>query len=499
MLKDLILNEQNTTFTENGALTNESTKSHVLDLFALAGAIKVGRSNIDAVSLFKDAFYEDKALALKVMFYISDIREGQGRRDFFKSVMQNLANSEPALTREILPYIPFFGRWDYLYWFVDTHVEKDAMTVMVREVVAAIKERRTSLVFKWLASEDASSSETKANAALTRRYFGLTPRQYRKMLSQGRKALDIVERRMSGGEWAEINYEAVPSVAMKRYAKAFRKHNVVKLEKFLEKVEKGEAKINSSVLYPADFFKGQVDKAVALAQWKALPNYIVPGVNALAVVDTSGSMFGEPFNIAASLGIYLAERLSGPFKNTVMSFSSKAKLFDISKGNIFDKFDYLARNSIVEHTNLQSVFDLILTTAVKNKVPQSEMINRIVILSDMEFDQASYFSASVQIDRWSNHSAYGRVAYATNLEVIKRKYQDAGYELPQLIFWNVDARNKQVAATKDETGVVLVSGYSPVIMKTVLSAKPYITPYEAMLKVIGVERYAFVDQIVKAL
>ena len=431
------------------------------------------------------------------MFYISDIRQGQGRRDFFKSVMKELAVSDSNLTIELLPYIPYFGRWDYLYWFVGTPVERQAIMLLAQEVVSASKEKRTSLVFKWLASEDASSAETKANAEITRTYFGLTKREYRKLLSAGRKVLSVVENQMSSNKWEEINYAVVPSVAMKRYAKAFRKHSAAKLDKFLEQVESGETKINASVLYPADFFKSGLDKEVALAQWKALPNYIVPGVNALAVVDTSGSMFGDPIRIAASLGIYLAERLSGPFKNTIMSFSSRAKLFDVSKGNIFDKYNFLLRNAIVENTNLQSVFDLILETAVKYNVPKSEMINRIIILSDMEFDSTAYFSYNPSRPAFGsrNQISYGRSAYATNLQVIQRKYQQAGYDVPQLVFWNVDARNKQVAATKDETGVVLVSGYSPVVMKTVLSAKPYITPYEAMMQVIGVERYNFIDNL----
>lgn len=493
MLKNAIMNQQNTTFTENGALTNESTKSHVLDLFALGGAISQN-GNLDAVSLFQDAFYENKILALKTMFYISDIRAGQGRRDFFKNIMKHIAATNPQLAVEIMPYIPFLGRWDYLYWFVGTSVEREAMVVFANEVTSALKEKRTSLVFKWLASEDASSSETKANAALTRKYFGLTPRRYRKMLSQGRKALDIVERRMSAGEWNEINYEAVPSVAMKRYAKAFQKHNVARLEKFIEAVKSGEAKVNSSVLYPADFFSGTIYEEVAKIQWDALPNYIAEGINALAVVDTSDSMWGDPFNIAASLGIYLAERLSGPFKDTVMSFSEKAHLFDISQGDIFDKFNYLERNSIAANTNLQSVFDLILSTAVKYNVPQPEMINRIIILSDMEFDRCAYFAPNESSNSWHHRDKFGRHAYMTNLQVIQSKYKDAGYEMPQIVFWNVDARTKQVAATKDESGVVLVSGYSPVVMKTVLSDRPYITPYGAMLKVINVPRYDFVDE-----
>lgn len=488
MLKTAILNEQNFTQTENGADTHRSTKSYVLDLFALGAAA----NGINIEKLISNALMENPALAVKVIFNISDIRQGQGRRDFFRTALKVVAKENEDWARLLLIYIPEFGRWDYLYWFMGTSLQNAALGVLGHEVSKCLQEGKPSLVFKWLASNDASAVETKRNAEITRKFFGMTPRKYRQMLSWGRKGLaeGVVERKMSAKVWSEIDYSKVPSVAMKKYRKAFILHSPEKFTGFIKKVQTGETKINSSVLYPSDIVHAGrnlnrgVEREALAAQWDALPNYLSNEVRALAVVDTSGSMFGKPLEIAGSLGIYLAERMVGEFNNSVISFSERAQLFELPKGDVFAKFNYLEENSIVENTNLQSVFELLLNTAVSARVPAEQMPNRIIVISDMEFDSAT-------APDW--RSSRTRV---TNLDAIRQKYAASGYEFPQIIFWNVDARHTQTPATMNDKGVILVSGYSPVIMKSVLSDDPYITPYKAMLNTINTARYGFVDEII---
>lgn len=495
MLKQSILNAQNFTRTENNALTNVSTKSAVLDLFALGGAVQKS-SNIDLELLIRDALFENERLALKVIFYLSDIREGQGRRDFFRLALLEVINYNIKVAEQLLSYIPEFGRWDYLYWFINTPLERAAFKVFAAEVERAVDNKEASLVFKWLASEDASSKETIHNAKLTRKYFGLTAREYRKLLSWGRKELGnaVVERKMSANEWLSIDYSRVPSVAMKNYRKAFERHNPDHFESFISDVKSGKTKINSSVLYPSDIARADdqshgLSRDALVEQWKALPNYLSENVRALAVVDTSGSMtWGSnpiPIDVATALGVYLGERIVGEFNNTVISFSAQAKLIELQGKDALQKIQYLKRKSINENTNLQSVFALLLDTARQHSVPASEMPNRIIIISDMEFDRAT--------SGWNWRD--GQHNNTTNLEAIKQKYELSGYEFPQIIFWNVEARNQQVAATVNESGVILVSGYSPVIMKSVLSDEPYITPYKAMLHTVDVPRYSFIDKL----
>lgn len=490
MLKEALLNAQNYTVTEKGALTHASTRSAVLDLFALGGS---ATKNINVENLILDALDEDFRLAVRVIFYLSDIREGQGRRDFFRVALLAILRRDSEVAAKLLQYVPFFGRWDYLYWFLGTPLEKQALSLMKDEVRAAVNEERPSLVFKWMASEDASSEQTKYHAEITRRFFKLSKKEYRQLLSEGRRIADVVERKMSANEWTAIKYESVPAVAMKKYRKAFAKHGKT-FEKFIKEVEAGTKTIKSSVLYPADLLragvqgsadKNSLERRTLVEQWKALPNYLVEGVRALTVLDTSGSMFGygDPaIFAAASLAIYAAERLTGPFRNTVMSFSRDAKLFQLPEGDFLQKYNYIERNQIVDTTNLQSVFDLILSTARAHSLPNDELPNRIIILSDMEFDQATGYRYRDYRDN-------------TNLKVIKQKYERYGYDFPQIIFWNVQARNKQVPATMNENGVILVSGYSPVILKSVLSEEPIITPYKAMINTVMVERYSFVDSL----
>ena len=487
MLKEALLNAQNYTVTEKGALTHASTRSAVLDLFALGGS---ATKNINVENLILDALDENFKLAVRVIFYLSDIREGQGRRDLFRVGLKSILRRNSEIAAKLLPYIPVYGRWDYMYWFLGTSLEKQALSLMAEEVRSAVNEERPSLVFKWLASEDASSETTKYHAEITRRFFKLSKKEYRQMLSEGRRIADVVERKMSAGEWTLIKYESVPAVAMKRYRKAFAKHGKT-FEVFIKQVEAGTKTIKSSVLYPADLLKAGIkgsedayslERRTLVEQWKALPNYVADGIRALTILDTSGSMFmygDAAIFAAASLAIYLAERLTGPFKNTVMSFSREAKLFQLPEGDFLRKYEFIERNQIVDTTNLQSVFDLILSTARAHSLPNDELPNRIVILSDMEFDQATGYAHR----------------NSTNLEAIKQKYERYGYDFPQIIFWNVQARNKQVPVTMNENGVILVSGYSPSILKSVLSDEPIITPYKAMLNTIMVERYNFVDTL----
>ena len=486
--------EQNYTLTENGALTHATTQSHVLDLFSM-GATTTG-SNL--TELILDAFYENPKLATKVIFYISDIRQGQGRRAFFRESLKCIMNRDVNTARKLLSYIPEFGRYDYLYWFMHTPLQKDALEILKNEVVNSINTGKPSLVFKWLASKDASNAETKANAEITRKFFNVTPREYRKLLSKGRKQLEdgVVERKMSAKMWDSINYSRVSSVAMKKYRKAFISHQPTAFEGFIKKVQTGEAKINSSVLYPYDVIhtgldSSGLDRETLVEQWKALPNYVSDGIQTGVVVDTSASMDGLPMEVAFSLGLYLSEKIEGAFKNSIISFSRTAKIFDLPSGDIFDKYKYLQRQNICENTNLQSVFELILNTAVKYKVPQKEMLNRIIILSDMEFDSATtqntydYYNRSPLVARTDT----------TNLDAIRAKYAAAGYAFPQIIFWTVDSRQKQTPATMNDKGVILVGGYSPAIMKSLLSNDPYITPYKAMLDTINSPRYSFIDEI----
>ena len=307
------------------------------------------------------------------------------------------------------------------------------------------------------------------------RALGMTPKQYRKTLVSLTK---VVETAMCAKDWTKINYEQVPSVAAGRYAKAFGRHDEVGYGKYKAKLETGEAKINASVLYPYSVIRNvsNGDKAIALAQWNALPNYIGDEL-ILPMVDVSGSMSsgvpGTPgltcMDVAVSLGLYLADKNTGPFKDMFLTFSEKPKI-EILKGDLLSKLAQLRNADWGMNTDLHLAFEEVLRVATKNKVAAEDMPKYVLIMSDMQFDRCARFDDSA-------------------IQMIKRKYNDAGYEVPNIIFWNINAHPNQSPATANQKGVALISGFTPTIMEAVLKAEN-VTPVDIMLKAVNSERYA---------
>jgi hypothetical protein len=479
--KSVISDSANFTFTQNGALTKATTKSSVLDFFALGGALR-NRAENEVTNLFEQAFLENELLALKAIFYIRDPRGGQGERKTFRSVLKWLVAHYPAVVKKNLALIAEYGRWDDLLVLLGTSLEKD----MVKLIKAQLKkdlasldgDRNISLAGKWLPGENTSSQETVEQARALRTALGMSQKAYRKMLSALRAKINIVERLMCSQEFSAINYEQVPSRAAMIYRKAFEKQDPIRYAVYKASVEKGEAKINTSTLYPYDLLRnvrsGNWDQTIEL-QWKNLPDYLDGDKgNGLVVCDVSGSMtrslYGNvpPIDVSVSLAIYIAERNKGLFKDHFITFSTTPELQHIVTGTLQDKYFALSRSAWTMSTNLEAVFDLVLSKAILGKVPKNEMPSTLYIISDMEFDAASRGT--------------------TNFEAIKSKYATSGYKMPRLVFWNVDAKSDQVPITTNDKGVVLVSGCNPSILKSLLANKN-VGAYDLMLEVLNAPRY----------
>jgi hypothetical protein len=316
----------------------------------------------------------------------------------------------------------------------------------------------------------------------------LTPKRYRKILSALRKHIDVLETKMCSGKWSEINFERVPSKASLNYRKAFGKHDQVRYAAYLESVKKGEAKINAGAVFPYEIFKSLVgtnfygsaspsaqDILQADLQWKAMPNWMGKNEHkGLVIADLSGSMFWHngalPALVAISLAIYFAERNVGPYKDLWMNFSESPSFQRLKGLNIWEKYQNMDKNNWGGTTNLQSAFDMILTTARQNKVSQKDMPQALYIVSDMEFD-----SACMNNDK-------------TNFQVMKEKYEAAGYTMPRVIWWNVASRNDNFPIRADDTGTALVSGCSPSILKSLLSAITF-DPLSVVYETVNTERY----------
>lgn len=472
----------NFTLTENGALTNKSTLNGVLDFFGAGGALRT-RSEADITKLFSRAFAQDRLLALKVLFYLRDIREGQGERRTFRTILKWLATHYADTTRKNLENVAFYGRFDDLYALEGTSLESEVYALFAKQLKTDLKNMKAgepvSLLAKWIKSENTSSPESRRLARKTREALELTPKRYRKILAALRKHIDVLETKMCSGDWASIDFEKVPSKASLNYRKAFGRHDQERYAAYLNAVEKGEAKINAGAVFPYEIFRSLIgtsyyaspsaqDIKQADLQWKAMPNWLEGNEHyGLVIADVSGSMAGLPLLVSVSLALYFAERNLGPFQDMWMNFSTTPTFQKFKGNNIFERFQNMDKSNWHGSTDLQAAFELILSTAKANKVPQSEMPTVLYIVSDMEFNSAGSL---------------------TNEAAIREKYARAGYKLPRIVWWNVNARNEQFPIRTDANGMALVSGASPSILKSVLSAKDF-DPMSIVYETVNKPRY----------
>lgn len=465
-----IENQQNKTLTKNGAVTHKSTLVKTLDFFSLGGALRT-RSDANVIALFSKAFAEDRLTAVKILFYLRDIRGGQGERKTFRLCFNWLAKEYPEITIKNLQNVVEFGRWDDLYSTRGTPVWMSHVLPMIK---AEWNKPSTSLLYKWLASENASSKETRQIANEIRKYLGVSPRNYRKTLSAKRAELDVVERKMCAQKWNTINYKGVPSTANLNYTKAFSRHDGPRYTQYINDVKSGKTTINAGTLYPYDIVEkilnGERGSALDVL-WDALPSYMQNDTSdAIVVADVSGSMDGRPMAVSVSLALYISERNQGAFKDHFITFSDAPKLERVLGNGIVERVSNLSRSDWGYSTNIESVFNLILLSALRNGIPQSDMPKTIYIVSDMEFNQACHSPNK------------------TIFSSIDEKYKKAGYERPTLVFWNVNARNTQTPVVFNTNGTCLVSGCSPSILKSLLSGNIE-TPLQVMYNTINVDRY----------
>ncbi|MGN0317764.1 MAG: DUF2828 family protein [Lachnospira sp.] len=477
--------------TINGSVGYATSGKKLLDLnFSVTSLRK--QSEQEIINKFMDAYYEDPMMAMKWLFYCRDCRSGIGERRLFRVVMQYLAILKPDIVRSVLKLVAEYGRHDDVLCLLDTPVKNDVLAAIKEQLMSdkdnMDAERNISLISKWCASENASSKTTKEYATTIRKYLGMTSKQYRQMLSKMRNYLDVVERKMSAKQWNEINYEAVPSRANLIYNDAFLRNDEERRREYLDALSKGKAKINASVLFPDDivhkYCSGVYSTTVrALDEtleglWKALPTLTTE--NTLVVRDGSGSMVGKPMDVSTAMAIYMAERSTGEFHNQFITFGAKPKLISLDgMDTLREKLLKTYRETDCSNTNIKAVFDLILRTAVNNKMSQADMPKNIVIISDMQFDGVRFnFTEPL-------------------FKTISNEYAEYGYLMPRLIFWNVNVYfNNVVPIQQNELGVVLISGYSQNLVKMVMSGET--DPYECLVKQLNDKRYDAVEEAVKS-
>lgn len=501
-----LTNATNFGYTENGAVKHLTTRSALLDMFAMGAAMRK-RNDEDIILMFRKAFSENPVYALKCLFYIRDVRGGQGERRFFRICMKDLAVQNTDAARRNLKYVPEFGRYDDLYLFIGTPLEGDAFAFIKEQLALDVRCQTPSLLAKWLKSENTSSKASRKLAQRTREYLGMTHKQYRKTLSILRERINVLERLMSAGKWDEIEFDKIPSKAGMIYKNAFARHDIERMKEdkniqsYADFAKDDTKKVNAKTLYPyecvaeatklfdyswyrASGIKVGMDDTTRLMvnkYWDNLQDYFNgASFNGLAVVDTSGSMTGSaasaPINVAISLGLYCAEKAKGPFAGHYISFASRPQLIKTEGVDFVDKVYRIYQTNLVDNTNIEATFDLLLDTALKNNCSQDDLPQNILIISDMEFDQARGYY------RHSNNTE-------TLMEGIAKKWEAHGYHMPHLIFWNVQARQNNIPMLGDGP-ISYVSGFSPSIFETIMSGK---TGYDLMMEKLNSERYACIN------
>jgi hypothetical protein len=481
----------NKTYTENGAVTLATTGSCCLDLFATVGALR-HVSEEEICLRFMRAYAEDRDIAMKILFFARDVRGGLGERRAFRVITHWLAGYAKQSVIKNLSNVPEYGRYDDLLSLLGTACEAETMSFIAaqwkKDMQALKGGAAVSLLGKWLPSANATNAETVAKAKKVAKALGLRPADYRKALSALRKQIHILENDLRVKDY-RFDYAAVPSKAMYKYRRAFMRNDAKRYSDFLNNVEKGIASMHTDVLTPYDVIapiiskldswpydesKGfsEKERRAMNVTWNSLPDYTC-GENALVVVDGSGSMYGYshpmPAAVAQSLGIYFAERNKGQFKDSFITFSEHPQLVRIKGEDIVDKVAFCKSFDECANTDIEAVFRLILSAARNNHVPQAEMPSRIYIISDMEFDQCA------------------ENAELTNFQKMERLYKLAGYSMPEVVFWNVDSRNRQQPVKKNQQGVALVSGCTPRLFEMLATGN--LSPYACMMDVLNRERY----------
>ena len=459
---------QNVTLTDNGMVTNPTSLNKCVDLFFSIGSMR-GKSKDKVVNLFNEAYNENPLVASKILFWVRDVRSGAGERQTFRDVISFLTTNSPQTVRKNIGLIPEFGRWDDVLVLLGTELEDDMFSL-----IKTALSNGDGLCAKWMPRKGVVANKL-------RKLFRTTPKQYRKMLVG---LTNVVESKMCAKDWEKIDYSKLPSLASSRYQKSFNKNDNERYKEYKKCLQDGTAKVNAGAVYPYDIVKSinmGGDTIVSEKQWESLPNWMEGSVERiLPVVDVSGSMGvevgGNPnlscMDVAVSLGMYISERNEGSFKDAFITFSNNPQLQYLT-GSLSERLLQLRRADWAMSTDLEAVFNLILHQAKMNNVPEGNMPTKILILSDMQFNQAT------------RRDSLGAQS------MIEAMYEEAGYTKPNIIYWNLNAKGGNFPVEFDKNGTALVSGFSPSILKSLLGGKN-MTPESIMMDTVNDDRYSVV-------
>lgn len=462
LLEEMLKNS--TILNTKGGKYYSTTYNSNLDMFSM---LSRSMAEDKVLNIFKNAYTEDKKLSVANLLYLLDIREGKGERRLFKICFNWLCKNDKEYAIKVLNLIGELGRYDYILEALHTPIEKEVIDLIDKQIKDDYNSEYPSLLAKWLPSRGQNRKYLTVK-------LNLTNKQYRKILSKIRARLKLIETSLCNKEYSEIDFEKVPTKAMLKYRKAFQRHCEDEYSEYLEKASKGEKKINTKGLFAYEIISKIYGKIVNnneenlyQAMWEQQKD-VLNGYNGniLVMADTSGSMtwggFGsaQPIHSSIGLALYIAERNKGAFKDHYMTFSSRPLLQKVTGKTIVDKVHNV--RTIVQNTDIDKAFELLLETAKNSNIPEEEMPTHIIIISDMEFDNGVYSNGGTNFSGW------------------KKAFKESGYKLPKIIFWNVSGNVMGTPTTKFENDVAMINGFSTSVFENILNLEN-LTPENVML------------------
>ncbi len=453
-----------------GAQYYGTSYSDNLDVFTMLSRFN---SYDSIISMFCRAYDENADLALANLLYILDIRNGKGERRLFQIIYQYLCNYHPEQALRILPFISKLGRFDYILFGLNTPVEKNTIELIQKQLEEDLHSEFPSLLAKWLPSHRTHGKNNLVAKKLISS-LGMSEKEYRKVLSELRNKINIVERNLSFKEYDKIDFFKVPAKAMLKYRNVYNKNMKEKFEQYKFLLKQGNSKINTTGLFSYEIIRqvlfGGSDEELYDLMWKNQKNIFLGNQsNLLVVSDTSGSMMSYnaiPYCNSIGLAIYIAERNEGFFKNHFITFSEQPVLQKITGETLFEKVHNMESINAL-NTDIDKVFDLILKTSIEHQLNQSDLPSHIIVISDMEFDEGVSSKNGTNFNFW------------------KKSFEQEGYQLPIIIFWNVAGSINGIPVTKFDQDVAMISGFSTNVLDHLLSLDKY-TPLDIMKEELSV-------------
>lgn len=477
----------NITETDNGAVTNKSSLNDLVDLFYTIGLKYNPKSDFEKKIV--RSYKESPDMTLRTLMYGRDILKGTARRDTFINGVKILVGKKLLSTNMLLKLlrhnvsngIGYYKDWINLYNEIENKQFRNQTITEFASICKRIANGKIEVPFyernllKWMPRSGSIFN-------LTRSRLKMNPKQFRKLLT----SQPTVEQLLCGRKFDEVDFSKVPGKAMTLYKKAFSKRMPERFVEYLQSLVKTSTtdklvtkmNVNTMSVDQLSYANGNSESYVEAVFAQMKNNLMDKDLSAIVVADTSYSMmqYNGPKvtlrDMAVAMAALFGSLLKGPFHNTCMSFSQNAYFHRWEDSTPFKDIQRQVATGDCSNTDVQKVFNLILNTGIDNQLADEDMPKMVILVSDMQFDQTA--------NGWDN------------IKLMRKKFEDAGYTVPTVVFWNMSSEYKNTPLKGFEHGI-LMSGYSQNLWDTLVSQElENYSPINYVKSVLSNERYSIV-------